>query len=213
MQGAVLGLRWGGDAQRALHRALNGKTPQGWSTQISDGGEPSFLYSVERKMEFCRGDPSRIQCLAKIGASAGYYSNVNTGVSFRVGKILSEFWSDFGPAMNRTGGAVKLRDDNGASDNFEFYAFTSISVDYVIYNALLQGQLRDNVYEINSRDIARAVPSGAMGLAISVKARLLKGLLAHFSYSRNFKGKEIKWGQEHWWGSVWVGCTYQFSRT
>ena len=44
-----LGLGIVGDIQDIVHRSLDGKRPQGWDNQISEGGEPTARYSVARQ--------------------------------------------------------------------------------------------------------------------------------------------------------------------
>lgn len=49
IQLGVLGMPLGGAIQRGVHKALGHALPQGWSSQISHGGEPTFLYTLQRR--------------------------------------------------------------------------------------------------------------------------------------------------------------------
>ena len=203
---AVLGLDWGGKLQRWWHDVIGSSEPKGWSSQISDGGEPSFMYSVEGRRLFSGKNNGHFNLSGNLGASIGYYATVHGGLSATIGNI-PPFWSDYGPA-SRHSMAILLRpnDPTAPKTRVEFYAFLMGGAHYVIYNALLQGQFRDSGYEISDSDMSRMVLHSSVGAVAGLRFSGGRGF--HFSFSYSWKGEEIKGGENHLWNSISFGFSY-----
>ena len=101
IQLGLLGLSVGGNLQRAVHKLMTLDLPEGWSSQISDGGEPIFLYSLQRKALLCgagnRCGNGIFELTTNLGGGVGYYNGLRGGLSIRLGLIDSPFWADFAP--------------------------------------------------------------------------------------------------------------------
>ena len=106
LQLGLLGLSIGGEIQDAVHNAIGAEDPQGWTTEISRGGEPVFGYALQKKKLICTspkpnglcGD-SKFDVSANWGVSLGYYTSIKAGLAGRLGlggKLQSPFWGDFG---------------------------------------------------------------------------------------------------------------------
>lgn len=109
VQVGMLGLPIGGGIQDAVHEVISADRPQGWSTQISQGGEPVFGYGLQKKkLLLCNGNTTSAglcgdgddDLTASWGISLGYYTSLRASLTGRLGlggKLRSPFWGDFGP--------------------------------------------------------------------------------------------------------------------
>lgn len=174
---AVLGLNTGGKLQTWWHDVIGSEEPKGWDSQISDGGEPSFMYAVEGRGLLSNEKNHLFSVSGNLGASIGYYTSVKGGLAARFGKLVSPFWSDYGPAQRLTapvylhsnGPSTKEHNSTSLKGYIEYYLFIMGGMDFVIYNAMLQGQFRDSRYEISNSDISRMVPHSSVGIVLGSK--------------------------------------------
>ena len=170
------------------------------------------MYAVEGRRLFSDKYNRHFSLSGNFGASIGYYTTVQGSLSAMAGNILPPFWSDYGPASRVSGvnpasfpiTPLGLLRQSKAS--FEYYAFLMGGADYVIYNALLQGQFRDNGFEMSNSDISRMVPHGSAGFVWGLRFSGGRGI--HLSFSYSWKGEELKGGENHLWNSISFGCSY-----
>ena len=219
LQLGLLGMRWGGILQREVHRLFNLTIPEGWSSQISNGGEPTFLYSLRGTKLLLRSDETDgrkifdFDLSANLEGKLGYFNSVQGSLSARIGQITSPFWVDFGPIYSRSphvigrpreleaqskSGPTKAKEEDRGN---EVYVFLAGGVDLVLYSALLQGQFRNNDYEIASSAVERLVPHAVIGFVIQLGRMQL-------SYSHSYREPEIKGGRSHRWNSLSLGFFY-----
>ena len=215
LQLGTVGMTWGGRLQRAIHKAFGAPEPVGWSSQISDGGEPTFLYSFQRKTRLCGGNTScasrKYDLSANLGGTLGYYNSLQGSLSTRFGRIKSPFWVDYGPIHNwiaqpmkhpGTSLDTKSMKKTGASlIPKEAYLFVSGGADIVFYNVLLQGQFRNSDYVIASSDLERIILRIAAGIVIGFDK-------FQFTYSYSHKEPEIRGGRSHRWHTFSLGFNF-----
>ncbi len=205
LQLGIVGMTWGGRLQKAVHRAVGAPDPVGWSSQISDGGEPTFLYSFQRKTRLCGGNRactgSKFDFSANLGGTLGYYNSLQGSISTRFGRIKSPFWVDYGPIYNRSPRVMLTGLDPPKTTLKEAYLFASGGADFVIYHVLLQGQFRNSDYVIASSDIERIIPYAAAGIVIDFEGWQL-------TYSYSHKEPEIKGGRSHRWHTFSFGFNF-----
>ena len=222
IQLGLLGIPWGGRIQKEVHRLVKVDIPQGWASQISEGGEPAFLYSLQRKALVCgphNSCGSRIFDLStNLGGSLGYYNALHGGLLARLGAIeTTPFWRNFGPISGHTfqperknGGSVPPIKKIARSDppprasrvgGVEAFLFLAGGARVILHSALLQGQVRRNAYEIPSSDVERLVPHAVVGVVVRFGHLLL-------SYSHSYRGREIEGGSAHRWSSLALGVVY-----
>ena len=170
---AALGWDLAKALQTDLHRTLrrrSGKStpvdPQGWSNQISNGGEPTLLYTVgEEQLLYGRSpvDPGvQGQATWSAQASAGYYTNIAAGVSGRFGRIRTNFWEFNTNPLNSIQQRIEASDDRHP---WELYGFAGGRGRLVGYNALLQGQFRESVHTFSPSQVNHALLEGEFGVA------------------------------------------------
>lgn len=212
LQLGFLGSPLGGKIQTALHDFIGNDEPIGWPNEISRGGELTVLYSLHQKHLLCirHEEPDacankRSELTATWGGTAGYYNSLQGGFSARFGRIRTPFWVDYGPIHLRNSAATKALPNtkNGfdkLSSSGEAYLFMTGGADVVLYNAQLQGQFRDNRFEVDAADISRVTPYVSAGFVIDLWK-------FQISVSYNFRGRELKGGKSHRWTSISIGCS------
>lgn len=217
-QVGLMGLPVGGAIQDALHDAISADDPQGWSTEISRGGEPVIGFGFQGKGLLCSPDQygscgnGQYDVTVSLAGSLGYYTSVKAGFSVRMGKVRSPFWGDVGPINNKlvlnplyniqSAWMNNSPPYNNGPDNMhlpeELYFFVTGGADLVLYSAVLQGQIRENEYEVDSSDVERAVPYASLGMMFGFET-------CRVSFSHSFRGPEIRGGKSHSWTSISVG--------
>lgn len=164
--------------QRFIHNELgvSDQDPLGWSNQISNGGELSFLYAYE-KSSLLRNDKKNLYDISySRGLNIGYYTNAFVGITLRrtiVDKLNSPFYYTGGSRID--GGTESglnvarsfykgITDTEGVpgADRFLFLQLTSRAV---LYNALLQGQFRNSEVTFSSSQIENFVHQLTIGLS------------------------------------------------
>jgi hypothetical protein len=149
-------------AQLGIHQALRGITggeepvdPEGWDNQISNGGEPTAKLTLTW---FYRQNlhANWVDIVYSTGANIGYQTGVNLGVSARFGLLnkAKPVWQ-----TDHAGGYLTKR-----SPERELYAIFTNRVNFVGYNALLQGQFRSNPHELSTSEIERFVFENSLGI-------------------------------------------------
>jgi Uncharacterized protein conserved in bacteria (DUF2219) len=148
----VLGLPVAEALQQAIHQLLGNTEPRGYSHQISDGGEPTFMYSVSRYrllgQSSYRGHPYSLRF--GTGASVGYLTEANLEI---VARSDAPWWSSsaasadyaghpvIGGPRQLTGGRPRLQLETGAK------------VHVRVYNAFLEGQFRHSDVVYSSHEL------------------------------------------------------------
>jgi hypothetical protein len=163
--------------------------PQGWDNQISDGGELTTRLRFSNSR--LRAESAGLWDVATTWAvSLGYQTNASLGISGRLGRIRSAFWSIPFDPVNRGSFLPSL------SEN-EWYVWAAYRARLVGYDALLQGQFRDSDVKFSADEIERLLHEGAVGITAAFGQ-------AQMTFSLNAKSAEFKQSKrrEHYWGSL-----------
>ena len=200
----VLGLDYAGNLQRYLHNdlGLSKKDPRGWANQISDGGELTALYAVERT-EVLREDRAGwidYDLTYTVSGNVGYYVDSAIGFDVRLGRITSPYYAHSANPLSayNHGNCVSCR----ADDNFLFFSYR---IRAVLYNAFLQGQFRDSTHTLDDDEIERILHEAGGGWTYHV----LDGF--QLTYALNYKSSEIKgaYARSHWWGGLYFSWNFE----
>ena len=193
----LLGSNLAKSVQTSLHsayRSISGSDepvdPQGWSHQISDGGELTMRLRLSGSQ--LQSNPSKAEkwdLTTSYGLSLGYQTNLNVAVAIRAGNVKSPFWSlPFDP-VNR-GNFLP------SSAREEWYVWSALRMHLVAYDVLLQGQFRDSTVQFSPDQIERLVYDGAIGLTMGFKK-------SQYTFSVNAKSPELKVSsRSQVWGSI-----------
>jgi hypothetical protein len=140
----VLGLPAAASVQRALHRLTDSIQPQGWSTQISAGGEPTARYSAARQALLGEFGGQGLHGDSKwtVGGSVGTVTEASLALNARWGRVESPFWA-FAPEENMYVQETQpVAPALGLDAPAEIFAFAGARAKLRLYNAYLQGQFR-----------------------------------------------------------------------
>lgn len=176
----VLGLDFARLGQTHIHRnrwlGSTREIPDGWKYQISEGGEPTFLFS--NKADFLLSKKTvkensnrhfQTQFIASREYRVGYYIGANAGMAVKIGWLDPFNWASYDAYQLQFANALA----GGAPASprrlkNEFYFQASVRPQLVLYNALLQGQLKDNFHELSCRQMNPIVIEGFTGLGFTV---------------------------------------------
>ncbi len=198
----ALGTNVAREVQQGLHGWWRDTTdddepvdPEGWDHQISDGGEPTVRLRVTDSRRFARG--SNWDLAHSWDANLGFQTNASIGLSGRIGKLNSPFWSVPYDPINR-GNFVPAVTGN------EWYFWAAGRLRAVAYDALLQGQFRDSEVTVDYDDIRKLVWEGGVGVT--------KGWPGfQLTFSINAKAGDTlldKAPDEHLWGGLYLSRRY-----
>ncbi|MDH5711736.1 MAG: lipid A deacylase LpxR family protein [Gammaproteobacteria bacterium] len=197
----LLGTQLAESLQTQLHttyRAASGSKepvdPQGWSHQISDGGELTMRLRLSGSLlqpDYSR--TGRWDLTTFYGLSLGYQTNLNVGVAVRAGSIRTPFWSlPFDP-VNR-GNFLPSAPEQ------EWYFWSALRSHLIIYDVLLQGQFRESDVQFSADQIERVVFDGAVGVTMGFEKSQL-------TFSVNAKSPDLKFISR---SQVWGGLNFLF---
>lgn len=186
-----LGLDLVGGLQRSLHSMIDGDSPRGWRHQISDGGEPTFRYSVARQQLL--GEPSgRLEFKHTQSVSVGYITEASWGLNLRAGRVNSS-WHNFHPEQ------ASYAETSAQLNNrtVERFFWAGIALKARGYNAFLQGQWRDSAVEYASGDLHHLIVEAWLGYTHGFANGVFVsyGLRGHTSEIRSGEGdRNVVWG-------------------
>lgn len=157
----ALGLSAVGDIQNGIHSATGSDEANGWDNQISDGGELTGRYSLSYQKHFDISNPN-LNASWSTNASIGYLTETGANVSWRWGRLRTPWWK----LNNKIGsyGDKSFAESGVSSKRDELYLFGGLGLKAVAYNAFLQGQFRDSVFELSSDEINPVVGEAWLGV-------------------------------------------------
>lgn len=142
-------------AVRTVFRSEEPFDPQGWDNQISNGGEPTAKLAVNW---FHRQNvrANWLDIIYSTGANIGYQTGANVGFSARFGLLNKQkpVWQS-----GRASGTQINK-----SPERELYGILTNRVNFVGYNALLQGQFKSNVHDLSASEVERFVFENSIGV-------------------------------------------------
>ncbi len=187
----VLGLDLVGDLQRGLHELIDSEAPKGWRHQISDGGEPTFRYSLARQ-QLLAEPTDFMEVKHTQSLSVGYITEASWGLNLRLGNVNS-IWHNFHPeqaSYAETSTQLNHRIQ-------ERFFWVGVALKARAYNAFLQGQWRDSMVEYSSRELRHLIVEAWLGYThgFSNGIFISYGLRGHTSEIRDGRGdRNVLWG-------------------
>ncbi len=195
----MLGLAAAESVQHALHRLTDSTQPQGWSHQISAGGEPTARYSLARQalLTEYRQPGWGFDSKWTVAASLGTVTETSIALSMRWGRISSPWWA-FTPEQNTyvqetQPGPPRLL----GHSTYEFFTLFGARFKLRAYNAFLEGQFRDSDLRYSWDGVNHALGEAWAGFAFRTSAGLELQYLARWESPelRNGIGsRSIMWG-------------------
>jgi hypothetical protein len=151
----VLGLPAAASVQRVLHTLTGSVQPEGWSHQISAGGEPTARYSAARQalLDEYGGGNWHGDTKWTVSGSLGTVTEASVALSTRWGRVESPFWA-FAPEEN-----MYVQETRPAASPLgfgvpaELFVFAGVRSKLRVYNAYLQGQFRQSDLTYGEADL------------------------------------------------------------
>jgi len=197
----LLGTSLGKYLHRGFHQALGGQPPNGYSHQISEGGEPTLEYRARRQgllAKFRSVPGGRADLKWGVEAGLGYLTEASLLVSGRYGKYSTPWWSLY-------------------PERSEYYAPPATSIDgdlYLLwgasaivrgYNVLLQGQFRHSDVTLSYNQIEPVLGEAHLGVVWGITRE------TSLSYVVRFQSAEIKngpGGRDTYVGSLYLNIGF-----
>jgi Uncharacterized protein conserved in bacteria (DUF2219) len=142
----VLGLPAAASVQRVLHTLTGSVEPEGWSHQVSAGGEPTARYSAARQALLSQYGAGNWHGDTKwtVTGSAGTVTEASLALNTRWGRVESPFWA-FAPEENMYVQETQpVAPPLGVGVPPELFVFAGARTKLRVYNAYLQGQFRQS---------------------------------------------------------------------
>lgn len=201
----ALGLPFAEQLHRGIHSLFGSVEPRGYDHQISDGGEPTFLYAVShyRRLHtgLVGGRPYALR--AGFGGSVGYVTEVNAELAFRT---EAEWWSSSPAGADVAGhpqieGTRRVLPQRRPRLSFDAGARLHLRA----YNAFLEGQFRKSDLTFSSS----ALEPVLLHVWAGITTLLPNGLGVSYTFHR--QTEELTAGRgarDFTWASI--GVTQQF---
>ncbi len=191
----VLGTKIPPNIQNRVHKTIDSPIANGWDHQISNGGEPTVRYSLQRSTVLI--DKKYYTLIINPAFSIGYLSDLSFGIASRIGIIKSNWYRyNIDPAAI---GSDSFPNQKRLLNEYDFFLHFGIKPRVVIYNAFLQGQFRDSAYELDYNQLRSIILEGWVGLTLDLSRRL------RLNYGHRFRTSETKVGisdRSFDWGSI-----------
>jgi hypothetical protein len=195
----LLGTRISGDIQTALHGFWRDVTdsavpvaPQGWDHQISDGGELTLRIRLSNS-QLLFEEKGNWDVAASGSLAVGYQTNLSAGIATRLGQLASPSWTIPFDPINRGNFLPSLTGE-------EWYGWAVYRLRLVVYDALLQGQIRDSDVTFDWDQIEHVLHEGGLGFTFTYRP-------LQFTVAINAKTPELKHGSDHrnhYWGGLYI---------
>jgi hypothetical protein len=200
----VLGLPVAEALQHAVHQTFGNTEPRGYSHQISDGGEPTFMYAVSRyrllRQGSHRGHPYSLRVGA--GASVGYLTEANVEI---VARSDTPWWSSSAVSGDYAGHPAIGGPPPASSGRPRFQLEAGAKLHVRLYNAFLEGQLRHSDVVYSAHELQPLL----VDLWIGVTTVFPKGFCV--SYTIRHQTEEIARGRgarSFAWGSIGISRSF-----
>ncbi len=203
----VLGLDAVGEVQNAIHRVTGSDEANGWDNQISEGGEPTAMYTLVREDVLLEQQTNALDydLRSMFGGSVGSVIQLGGGVNFRIGRISNASWQpkpDYAEFINL--GSPVAKTENQPTSVNDLYFRAGLQVRLRGYNALLEGQFRDSAVTFDRSELRKVIGRGSAGMTWEFQSG------THLSFTGHARTPEIRDTEDSLpiWGSVILTQTY-----
>lgn len=215
----VLGLYAARESQAFIHRIYKQVSgladsarpydPVGWHNQVSDGGEPTFLYAVTFKKlltpVLVSDHAHYFDATVSAGGSIGFTNAITGSINARLGLIRSG-WEQFNSFPIPEAFDSVRPERKGLFRNTEIYLFATVRPGLMIYSVPLQGQFRHSEVSFSSGEVNHLLAQAEAGVTISfLKWITLNGIFIY----RTRQYKTI-YGKEHSYFSLGISVRSPF---
>lgn len=213
---AALGLGIAREVQTYIHKnhwfGSTRPIPTGWKNQVSNGFEPTFLFSNKADILLNPSSLNHADCISSQFILSreyrvGYYTGANAAIAMRFGKLDPRRWASYDMyQLNYASQALPEKQKLKWQLYTQFLARPNI----VLYNAALNGQFRHSFHTFSFSEIQHVVVEGFGGLGATVvncKRNFSVDLMAYIS-GRTPEFKTSLSNRSHLWGGVQLLFTH-----
>lgn len=157
--------------QTGIHKALGQQVPNGWSHQISNGGEPTLKYSLSLQKTLLSNDDSKFlgyDVKAMAETNLGYTTGAGVGISTRFGRIHTPWWSFNTHEAEYINMGSPIMSFSRGGKSHEFFIWAGGSIRFRLYNVILQGQFRKSDVTFSKSQLNALIYEGWMGITIQL---------------------------------------------
>lgn len=173
---------FGKEMQVGIHEATGNTIPQGWQNQIRNDAIVNYQVLYQKELAAVpRFFSLQYEASANVGT---LYTNASVGVVAMAGRFANPF-------------------SNASKRGFQIYIYSKPQVNFVGYDATLQGGLfnRKSPYTIASSAVERLVGQHHFGLVVQTKT-------LYFEYTSTDITREFATGSAASWGGIKLGFTF-----
>ena len=149
-----LGLPLAEQFHRGIHAIVGSPEPGGYDHQVSDGGEPTFMYAASRYLLLAsgglRGQPYSVRL--GVGANVGYITEANIEIAFRTN---APWWESSAAAADYSGHPQIDGPPLSIGDHPRVQLEAGAKLHARVYNAFLEGQFRHSDVTFGSSGLER----------------------------------------------------------
>lgn len=181
----VVGTSAGKELHRQFHKTFGGEVPNGYDHQISDGGEPTFKYTVRRQALAAESNDllgQRADFKWGVEGGLGYITEAALLASGRFGRFSTPWWSLY-PERS------EYYAPPAANSEGDLYLMYGAGVRLRGYNVLLQGQFRDSDVTFAGRKLEKVLGEAYAGVTWGITGS------TSLSYLVRYQSAEIKHGR------------------
>ncbi|MBV9317260.1 MAG: lipid A deacylase LpxR family protein, partial [Gammaproteobacteria bacterium] len=155
----IMGLDAARSVQHALHSLTGSVQPQGWSHQISAGGEPTLRYSTARQALLGEFGSGTLHGDSKwtVAGSLGTVTEGSLAFSARWGRIESPWWAFTPEQTMYVQETQPIAPPLGLGAPPEIFLFAGARAKLRVYNAFLQGQFRHSDLTYGWSDLNKTI--------------------------------------------------------
>jgi hypothetical protein len=204
----MMGLPAARSVQHALHSLTGSVQPQGWSHQISAGGEPTLRYSTARQAllsEYGQG-PWHGDSKWTVAGSIGAVTEASLAFNARWGRIESPWWAFTPEQTMYVQETQPIPPPLGLDAGPEVFVFAGARAKLRVYNAFLQGQFRHSDLTYGEGDVNKTLAEVWAG----VEWRTSSGWA--LQYLARWESPELRWGpgsRSFTWGSIEISKSFR----
>ncbi len=166
----VLGLPLAADVHRRVHEAVGATLPEGYSHQISAGGEPTFRFAATRYRALAHGrlGAHRYALRLATAASFGFLTELDAGLAFRWGNRPAAPWdAALADAGDYAGQPAIAPPRPRERATFELSA--GITARARLYDAFVQGQFRRSDVAYPSAAVEHLLGDAWIGVDVALR--------------------------------------------
>jgi hypothetical protein len=185
----ALGLSLSESLHNVVHELVGSESPHGYDHQISAGGEPTARYTLARHKLWIADPSGQMDVKTTLQGSVGYLTEASAGISARIGRFDTPWWS-FAPELGQRGARARRP---------ELYFFTGARLKVRAYNAFLQGQFRDSEVRYSFDEIEPVVVEAWIGVVTQLFDQ------TELSYTLHYQTAELRDGRadrDSFWGAI-----------